>query len=545
MEVGDTSNKKFTPHKLIEEKSLLDIVDNLQVFQSSYVNSSMYEADEIAEKLHKIRSQVLDWNKRLTSIENNLKNYHKLETSSNISGDLWQKYVTVLLDVLQVVETIGFIRGNVIIGIDDQEEKIDENIKKITVKFVKINDKIIHILDSKDILKHTTSTLKNIDKVARDNLDVIEKDIDKLIDKMPTKYTEFTRVTKFSQYIRSYFYSILFIGAFIHHENYLNIISTYKHLEWIDIFYRIICGSVLANFRLNPFAHYKIAELNKQLILWILKNIPLLNMFVKSGEHSFLISNTCGFLYWAMWPIIYDLWMFVARLLVLTRAVIVTSTVKEYVNVIYDRYISGLTIQADITDFFNNFINGVYQKIKTSMYSEVSSYFDPTIYMGKISTAYCNNIDISLPYNLCTKSKEILKPNSETQRILLNLKADDVIKKSYELYEKYIDVYKQNQILTISCNDSCKSEWDSFEKILAKNMDNLGFMDIYQETYKSSPWVGYREYIKPDDTGMIVSTYLFWMFTWFVLIGLLRRNKYSFNIQNITSRKVIKKRVNK
>jgi hypothetical protein len=265
-------------------------------------------------------------------------------------------------------------------------------------------------------------------------------------------------------------------------------------------------------------------------------------MFVKSGEHSFLVSNTCGFLYWAMWPIMYDLWMFVARLLVLTRAVIVTSTVKEYVNVIYDRYVSGLTIQADITDFFNNFINDVYQKIKTSMYSEVSSYFDPTVYMGKISSAYCNNIDISMSYNLCKKNKEMTKPNDEIQRIILNLKADDVIKKSYELYEKYMDVYKQNQILTISCDDSCKSEWDSFEKILAKNMDNLGFMDIYQETYKSSPWVGYREYIKPDDTGMIVSTYLFWMFTWFVLIGLLKRNKYAFNIQNITSRKVIKKR---
>lgn len=531
--------KDFTPDALLNRTNS-EIVENLQIFQNSYINASVFEADEIFNKLGKMRSQVLDWNKRLSEMEKNLKNRDKLKEDSNISGELWERYVQVLKRALEIVETLGFVRSNVIVGENGEEETTDQNIKNITIKFVKTNDKILNILNS-GYKEQSVSVLKNINTLTRKNLDVIESDIDRLIQRMPKKYTEYTNISKFSQYIRMSFYYLLFIGMYIHHENYLNIITAYKDLQWLDIVFRIVSGSLLANFRLNPFTHFKLAELTRNSIVWILKNIPLVNIFMKSGENSFLLSNTFGYLFWALWPMMYDMWMFSARLLILTRAVIVTRTLNEYVNVIYDRYVSGLTIHADITEFFHNLMNSLYLKIKNSMYSEVSAYFDPRKYMGKISQAYCNNIDIALPYNLCNKQSELAKEYDSSDRIIFNFKAEDIIKKSYDIFEIYLEKQNENQILTIDCDDSCRKDWDNFEKILAKNMEELGFREIYQETYKTSPLVTYGEYINTDSLQMNI----YYMIIWFVFVVLFKKfenNKYLNRMGDVFRKKVVKKR---
>ena len=214
--------KDFTPDALLNRTNS-EIVENLQIFQNSYINASVFEADEIFNKLGKMRSQVLDWNKRLSEMEKNLKNRDKLKEDSNISGELWERYVQVLKRALEIVETLGFVRSNVIVGENGEEETTDQNIKNITVKFVKTNDKILNILNS-GYKEQSVSVLKNINTLTRKNLDVIESYIDRLIQRMPKKYTEYTNISKFSQYIRMSFYYLLFIGMYIHHENYLNII---------------------------------------------------------------------------------------------------------------------------------------------------------------------------------------------------------------------------------------------------------------------------------------------------------------------------------
>ena len=72
-------------------------------------------------------------------------------------------------------------------------------------------------------------------------------------------------------------------------------------------------------------------------------------------------------------------------------------------------------------------------------------------------------------------------------------------------------------------------------------MEELGFREIYQETYKTSPLVTYGEYINTDSLQMNI----YYMIIWFVFVVLFKKfenNKYLNRMGDVFRKKVVKKR---
>ena len=503
----------------LDDVALDDVIDRLQTFQGSFITASVFESSEISSKLDDIKTNFLDWNMQLVELE-------KQKSGLYVSGSLWKRYIEVLRETLIIVETVAGIRDNVIAE-GEREDVLTRDIQKLTVMFSLINDKALQILRSR---VSDREKLRSVDSTIRRNLDVIERRIDDLVKSMPVRYTELTGVSKMSMYIQRFFTWVLYIGIFLHHKNYLEIIKDYRDLEWYDILFRIVSGSVIVNFTSNPVTHFRVAEATRGLILGLLRVLPIVNVFVRAGENSLLISNTLGFFYWALWPMIYDFYMISIRLVVYTRAVIVTSTVEEYINQIYNRYVGGVRFDWDITRFQDYIVGLFYKRVR----EDVGSWMDPQVYWRK----YCKTLDKSLPANL-----QICKHESKTavgdrlSQTILHLTGKDVFRMADATIRKVIEASQEQPVLSIGCDKLCDNEWKTFEQLLKQNMDTLGFSDIYQETYKASSIVGYREYIRPQHSKQIVGAYLLWMTVMFIVITFVKTRSIS-QFSTLTKRKL-------
>jgi hypothetical protein len=503
----------------LENMTAENMINQLQSFQINFINASIYDSEEITSRLKNIKENFLTWNIKLKQLD------------SHLCGELWSKYVNVLKNILILAESIAYTREKDRVSIhDEKEEYINKSIKKLTKSLSIMNDRLIIILDT-----NKDDKIKDIKDYAYNELDSIQKDIDILIDKMPEKYFEQTRFSKITLYIFYYFNWVLYVGLFLHHNNYLEIISKYKDLGWYDVLFRVISGIIIINFRTNPITHFRVAEATKSVIKNFLKLIPLLNILVNIGENNYLIGNFWSYFYYTMWPLIYDFFMFGIRIIIYSRSVVMSNTVHEYVLQIYDRYISNISFAFDFTPLQNYILNLIDFRINETK-KHILSYINPKIYWNWYCINKRNDESLYNKFKMSLCGSEMESSTSYAQ-VVINFTGKDVVKIAERTIENIQTTIQQQNILTLECGSDCQNKWTSFENILQKQMDDLGFMDIYQETYKSSPWVEYRTQITPQNTDVLISGFFLYNLVFFIILMFYKTEKPIYK-----HKKILKKR---
>jgi hypothetical protein len=497
-----------------------NIINQLQSFQINFINASIYDSEEITSRLKNIKENFLSWNIKLKQLD------------SNLAGELWTRYIIVLKNILILTESIAYTREKDRPSIhSEQEEYINKSVKKLAKSLSIMNDRLLIILNT---IKNKNEKIKDIKDYAYNELDSIQKDINILIDKMPDKYFDQTSFGKITLYIFYYFNWVLYVGLFLHYNNYLDIISKYKDLEWYDILFRVISGMIITNFRNNPITHFRVAEATKNVIKNFLKLIPLLNILVNIGENNYLIGNFWSYFYYTMWPLIYDFFMFGIRLIIYSRSVIMSNTVQEYILQIYDRYIANISFAFDFTPLQNYILNLIDFRINETK-KHIFSYVNPKVYWNWYCTNKRNDSSLynKFKMSLCGNDQE----TSSYVQTVINFTGQDVVKIAEKTIENIQISIQQQNVLTLECGSDCQNKWTSFENILQKQMDDLGFMDIYQETYKSSPWVQYRTQVTPQNTDVLISGFFLYNLVFFIILMFYKTEKPIYKHKRILKKR--------